>query len=72
MFVMVDNVSEMCVTDFCDSSFYQDGGKIMHSSLLLLRLLSGVKKLFIFQHIDGKVTVRNDVVVTHLTNVSGS
>uniref|UniRef100_A0A672QNI5 Gamma-tubulin complex component n=1 Tax=Sinocyclocheilus grahami TaxID=75366 RepID=A0A672QNI5_SINGR len=34
----------------------------------LLRLFSGVKKLFIFQHNDGKVTVRNDVVVTHLTN----
>ncbi|MBN3299642.1 GCP5 protein, partial [Amia calva] len=33
-----------------------------------LWLLSGVKKLFIFQHHDGKVTVRNDVVVTHLTN----
>ncbi|XP_073726412.1 gamma-tubulin complex component 5 isoform X1 [Misgurnus anguillicaudatus] len=33
-----------------------------------LWLLSGVKKLFIFQHNDGKVTVRNDVVVTHLTN----
>ncbi|KAK7155466.1 hypothetical protein R3I93_010181 [Phoxinus phoxinus] len=33
-----------------------------------LWLFSGVKKLFIFQHSDGKVTVRNDVVVTHLTN----
>ncbi|XP_030647511.1 gamma-tubulin complex component 5 [Chanos chanos] len=33
-----------------------------------LWLLSGVKKLFIFQHHEGKVTVRNDVVVTHLTN----
>ncbi|KAI7807663.1 gamma-tubulin complex component 5 [Triplophysa rosa] len=33
-----------------------------------LWLLSGVRKLFIFQHNDGKVTVRNDVVVTHLTN----
>ncbi|XP_056316135.1 gamma-tubulin complex component 5 [Danio aesculapii] len=33
-----------------------------------LWLFSGVKKLFIFQHNDGKVTVRNDVVVTHLTN----
>ncbi|KAI2663663.1 Gamma-tubulin complex component 5 [Labeo rohita] len=32
------------------------------------KLFSGVKKLFIFQHNDGKVTVRNDVVVTHLTN----
>jgi len=41
------------------------------SFLFLLRLFSGVKKLFIFQHSDGKVTVRNDVVVTHLTNVSG-
>uniref|UniRef100_A0A8B9K4U7 Gamma-tubulin complex component n=1 Tax=Astyanax mexicanus TaxID=7994 RepID=A0A8B9K4U7_ASTMX len=33
-----------------------------------LWLLSGVKRLFIFQHHDGKVSVRNDVVVTHLTN----
>ncbi|XP_062413036.1 gamma-tubulin complex component 5 [Sardina pilchardus] len=33
-----------------------------------LWLLSGVKKLFIFQHHDGKVVVRNDVVVTHLTS----
>ncbi|XP_055797190.1 gamma-tubulin complex component 5 isoform X1 [Salvelinus fontinalis] len=33
-----------------------------------LWLLSGVKKHFIFQHQDGKVVVRNDVVVTHLTN----
>nr|XP_025838039.1 gamma-tubulin complex component 5 isoform X3 [Vulpes vulpes] len=35
-----------------------------------LWLLSGVKKLFIFQLIDGKVTVRNSVTVTHLTHVS--
>lgn len=34
------------------------------------RLLSGVKKHFIFQHHDGKVSVRNNVVVTHLTSVS--
>uniref|UniRef100_A0A4W4GMR4 Gamma-tubulin complex component n=1 Tax=Electrophorus electricus TaxID=8005 RepID=A0A4W4GMR4_ELEEL len=33
-----------------------------------LWLLSGVKRLFIFQHHDGKVSVRNDVVVTHLTS----
>uniref|UniRef100_A0A8C9AX71 Gamma-tubulin complex component n=1 Tax=Phocoena sinus TaxID=42100 RepID=A0A8C9AX71_PHOSS len=33
-----------------------------------LWLLSGVKKLFIFQLIDGKVTVRNNIIVTHLTN----
>uniref|UniRef100_A0AAY5K512 Gamma-tubulin complex component n=1 Tax=Esox lucius TaxID=8010 RepID=A0AAY5K512_ESOLU len=33
-----------------------------------LWLLSGVKKHFIFQHQDGKVVVRNDVVVTHLTH----
>lgn len=39
-------------------------------NLFSLRLLSGVKKLFIFQHHDGKVVVRNDVVVTHLTSVS--
>ncbi|KAM9848381.1 gamma-tubulin complex component 5 [Aulostomus maculatus] len=32
-----------------------------------LWLLSGVKKHFIFQHHDGKVSVRNNVVVTHLT-----
>ncbi|XP_033820752.1 gamma-tubulin complex component 5 [Periophthalmus magnuspinnatus] len=32
-----------------------------------LWLLSGVKKQFIFQTHDGKVTVRNNVVVTHLT-----
>ncbi|KAM6963168.1 gamma-tubulin complex component 5 isoform 2-T2 [Aplochiton taeniatus] len=32
-----------------------------------LWLFSGVKKHFIFQHHDGKVSVRNDVVVTHLT-----
>ncbi|MGH0188433.1 UNVERIFIED_CONTAM: hypothetical protein FKN15_042994 [Acipenser sinensis] len=30
--------------------------------------MSGVKKLFIFQVLDGKITVRNDVVVTHLTS----
>uniref|UniRef100_A0A8C9VSR6 Gamma-tubulin complex component n=1 Tax=Scleropages formosus TaxID=113540 RepID=A0A8C9VSR6_SCLFO len=33
-----------------------------------LWLLSGVKKLFIFQHHDGKISVRPDVVVTHLTS----
>ncbi|KAG9492294.1 hypothetical protein GDO78_000681 [Eleutherodactylus coqui] len=33
-----------------------------------LWLLSGVKKLFIFHLNDGKVTVRNDVVVTHMTH----
>ena len=40
------------------------------SLLFHFRLLSGVKKLFIFQLIDGKVTVRNSVTVTHLTHVS--
>ncbi|KAM9567508.1 gamma-tubulin complex component 5 isoform 6-T10 [Guaruba guarouba] len=33
-----------------------------------LWLLSGVKKLFIFQLNDGKVAVRNDITVTHLTH----
>ncbi|XP_068537565.1 gamma-tubulin complex component 5 isoform X1 [Anas acuta] len=33
-----------------------------------LWLLSGVKKLFIFQLNDGKVAVRNDIIVTHLTH----
>ncbi|XP_026644918.1 gamma-tubulin complex component 5 isoform X1 [Microtus ochrogaster] len=33
-----------------------------------LWLLSGVKKLFIFQLIDGKVTVRNNIIVAHLTH----
>ncbi|XP_020930772.1 gamma-tubulin complex component 5 isoform X1 [Sus scrofa] len=33
-----------------------------------LWLLSGVKKLFIFQLIDGKVAVRNNIMVTHLTH----
>ncbi|KAM4702179.1 gamma-tubulin complex component 5 isoform 2-T2 [Discoglossus pictus] len=33
-----------------------------------LWLLSGVKKLFIFHLNDGKVTVRNDIVVTHITH----
>nr|XP_013003431.2 gamma-tubulin complex component 5 [Cavia porcellus] len=33
-----------------------------------LWLLSGVKKLFVFQLIDGKVTVRNNIIVTHLTH----
>ncbi|XP_063809343.1 gamma-tubulin complex component 5 [Pseudophryne corroboree] len=33
-----------------------------------LWLLSGVKKLFIFHLNDGKVTVRNDIVVTHMTH----
>nr|XP_020652478.1 gamma-tubulin complex component 5 [Pogona vitticeps] len=33
-------------------------------------LLSGVKKLFIFQLNDGKITVRNDITVTHLTHSS--
>ncbi|KAM8977453.1 gamma-tubulin complex component 5 [Pelodytes ibericus] len=33
-----------------------------------LWLLSGVKKLFIFHLNDDKVTVRNDVVVTHITH----
>ncbi|XP_053561438.1 gamma-tubulin complex component 5 [Bombina bombina] len=32
-----------------------------------LWLLSGVKKLFIFHLNDGKVTVRTDIVVTHMT-----
>lgn len=40
------------------------------TSGLFCRLLSGVKKHFIFQHHDGKVSVRNNVVVTHLTSVS--
>lgn len=34
------------------------------------RLFSGVKKHFIFQQHDGKISVRNNVVVTHLTSVS--
>jgi hypothetical protein len=38
--------------------------------LFHFRLLSGVKKMFIFQLIDGKVTVRNNIIVTHLTHVS--
>jgi gamma-tubulin complex component 5 len=38
----------------------------------VFRLLSGVKKLFIFQFHEGKVSVRNDVVVTHLTSVRSS
>uniref|UniRef100_H3B9W7 Gamma-tubulin complex component n=1 Tax=Latimeria chalumnae TaxID=7897 RepID=H3B9W7_LATCH len=33
-----------------------------------LWLLSGVKKLFIFHLNDGKITVRNNIVVTHLTH----
>ncbi|XP_075056188.1 gamma-tubulin complex component 5 isoform X3 [Mixophyes fleayi] len=33
-----------------------------------LWLLSGVKKLFIFHLNDGKVTVRSDIVVTHMTH----
>uniref|UniRef100_A0A8C5M2Q4 Gamma-tubulin complex component n=1 Tax=Leptobrachium leishanense TaxID=445787 RepID=A0A8C5M2Q4_9ANUR len=33
-----------------------------------LWLLSGAKKLFIFQLNDGKVNVRNDIVVTHVTH----
>ncbi|XP_007954930.1 gamma-tubulin complex component 5 [Orycteropus afer afer] len=33
-----------------------------------LWLLSGVKKLFIFQLIDGKITVRKNIVLTHLTH----
>uniref|UniRef100_H2MMV5 Gamma-tubulin complex component n=1 Tax=Oryzias latipes TaxID=8090 RepID=H2MMV5_ORYLA len=33
-----------------------------------LWLFSGVKRHFIFQHHEGKVSVRNDVVVTHLTS----
>ncbi|XP_042315968.1 gamma-tubulin complex component 5 isoform X3 [Sceloporus undulatus] len=33
-------------------------------------LLSGVKKLFIFQLNEGKITVRNDIMVTHLTRTS--
>ncbi|KAE8625668.1 hypothetical protein XENTR_v10006357 [Xenopus tropicalis] len=32
-----------------------------------LWLLSGVKKLLIFQLNDGKVNVRNDIIVTHMT-----
>ncbi|XP_044926503.1 gamma-tubulin complex component 5 isoform X3 [Mustela putorius furo] len=40
----------------------------LHSNLAAVWLLSGVKKLFIFQLSDGKVTVRNSIVVTHLTH----
>ncbi|XP_077935147.1 gamma-tubulin complex component 5 isoform X3 [Halichoerus grypus] len=40
----------------------------LHSNLAAFWLLSGVKKLFIFQLIDGKVTVRNSIIVTHLTH----
>lgn len=42
---------------------------LLSASLLCFRLLSGVKKHFIFQHHDGKVSVRNNVVVTHQTSV---
>ncbi|KAJ8350863.1 hypothetical protein SKAU_G00259930 [Synaphobranchus kaupii] len=35
----------------------------------VLWLLSGVRKSFIFQQQDGKVSVREDVVVTHLTSI---
>ncbi|ETE70075.1 Gamma-tubulin complex component 5, partial [Ophiophagus hannah] len=41
-----------------------------HSNLASIWLLSGVKKLFIFQLNDGKITVRNDITVTHLTHNS--
>ncbi|XP_053166233.1 gamma-tubulin complex component 5 isoform X2 [Hemicordylus capensis] len=36
----------------------------------IIWLLSGVKKLFIFQLNEGKITVRNDIMVTHLTHNS--
>ena len=44
--------------------------KVYLDFLFHFRLLSGVKKLFIFQLIDGKITVRNNITVTHLTHVS--
>ncbi|ERE79024.1 gamma-tubulin complex component 5 isoform 1 [Cricetulus griseus] len=44
-----------------------EGITYMDNSIIVW-LLSGVKKLFIFQLIDGKVTVRNNIIVTHLTH----
>ena len=46
------------------------GNDLVPYMLMCCRLLSGVKKHFIFQHHDAKVSVRNNVVVTHLTSVS--
>lgn len=51
---------------YCSEYFF----RLIFIFLFHFRLLSGVKKLFIFQLIDGKVTVRNNIIVTHLTHVS--
>ncbi|XP_041115831.1 gamma-tubulin complex component 5 [Polyodon spathula] len=48
-----------------DEKFYVTETQVIRETLWLM---SGVKKLFIFQVLDGKITVRNDVVVTHLTS----
>ncbi|XP_059512245.1 gamma-tubulin complex component 5 isoform X3 [Myotis daubentonii] len=51
---------------------YVPGDRVFVTETQVIRetlwLLSGVKKLFIFQLIDGKVNVRNNVIVTHLTH----
>ncbi|XP_061482956.1 gamma-tubulin complex component 5 isoform X2 [Rhineura floridana] len=56
---------------YSSDPLYMPEEKILVTETQVIRetiwLLSGVKKLFIFQLNDGKITVRNDIMVTHLT-----
>ncbi|XP_049638624.1 gamma-tubulin complex component 5 [Suncus etruscus] len=57
---------------YSSDPLYVPSDRVVVSETQVIRetlwLLSGVKKLFIFQLIDGKVTVRNNIIVTHLTH----
>nr|KAF6394794.1 tubulin gamma complex associated protein 5 [Molossus molossus] len=57
---------------YSSDPLYVPDGRVFVTETQVIRetlwLLSGVTKLFIFQLIDGKVTVRNNVIVTHLTH----
>ncbi|XP_064152283.1 gamma-tubulin complex component 5 isoform X2 [Loxodonta africana] len=57
---------------YSSDSLYVPDDRVFVTETQVIRetlwLLSGVKKLFIFQLVDGKITVRNNIVVTHLTH----
>ncbi|XP_006861931.1 PREDICTED: gamma-tubulin complex component 5-like [Chrysochloris asiatica] len=57
---------------YSSDSLYVPDDRVFVTETQVIRetlwLLSGVKNLFIFQWTDGKITVRNNIVVTHLTH----
>ncbi|KAM6178956.1 gamma-tubulin complex component 5 [Rhynchocyon petersi] len=56
---------------YSSDSLYVPDDRVFVTETQVIRealwLLSGVKKLFVFQLVDGKITVRDNIVVTHLT-----